>query len=72
MLEPKANKKRNYYKTYGGEAQAGARTFLVRYYDEKDDNYPCDGPFNTHDDAISASREYLRKGVCAWVVAYNE
>jgi|TARA_R110000851_G_scaffold169112_1_gene315269 hypothetical protein len=71
MSEPKANKKRSYYKTYASGASAAALAYLVRHYDEKDNDYPCDGPFNTRDGAISASMEYLRKGVCAWVVTYN-
>lgn len=72
MLATKAPKKRRYYSSQDGPSSASSHLFLVRYHDNSVDNYPCDGPFTNHEEAITASIEYLKKGICSWVVSYND
>jgi hypothetical protein len=46
--------------------------FLVRYHDLSEDSFLCDGPFGTREDADERVNEYLKKGICSWMVTYND
>ena len=72
MLKDSTPKKRNYYRSHGNTSIATSNAFLVRYVNKEATNYPCEGPFTDRDDAIAASIEYLKKGICSWVVSYND
>jgi len=45
---------------------------LVYKLIEVDNNLIADGPFSTLDEANQAMESYLAKGLCSWIVAYNE
>ena len=64
--------KRNYYKSHADGSSARYKMFLVRYHDSKEDSYLCDGPFKEQSEALETVSEYLRKGVCSWMVTYND
>ena len=44
--------------------------FLLKIIDDKD-AIKTIGPFAKEDDAIEALSNYLKSGVCSWVVSYN-
>ncbi len=72
MTRMAVKKRKN--KTFYG-AQKGTkrkRVYLVYKLVEKETNLVADGPFDTLDEANQAMESYLSKGLCSWVVTYNE
>ena len=65
-------KKRNYYKSSDGTSSSRYKMFLVRYYDLEQSSYACDGPYGDQKQALDIVHEYLKNGVCSWMVTYNE
>ena len=68
----KSSKKRNYYKPTTKDSPAHYKIFLVRYFDEQENSYLCDGPFGKKEEALETVNEYLRRGTCSWMVVYND
>lgn len=66
------SKKRKYYKPHTEKVSKNQRLFLVKYFDLKKDSCLCDGPFNQQEEALETVSEYLRKGICSWMVTYND
>lgn len=62
---------RKYFKSNpGGGPISAESTFLLKIIDDKD-AIKTIGPFAKEDDAIEALSNYLKSGVCSWVVSYN-
>lgn len=66
------SKKRRYYSSASDYATRRYKMFLVRYHDLSEDSFLCDGPFGTREDADERVNEYLKKGICSWMVTYND
>ena len=66
------SKKRNYYKPFVDGSSGRYKMFLVRYHDSKENSYLCDGPFKEQEEALETVSEYLRNGICSWMVTYND
>ena len=66
-----ADKKRRYYSVDGdGMAAAKKKIFLLRFENLKNE-IEAKGPF-MEEEAKEKLKEYLAKGVCSWLVTYNE
>lgn len=67
------NKKdRKYYRNYDGKsASTDKKIFLVRYCEDYKNIINEAGPFNKEEEAIATLSDYLRKGICSWLVTYN-
>jgi len=48
------------------------KVYLVYKLIETEKNLIADGPFESLDDANQAMESYLSKGLCSWIVTYNE
>jgi hypothetical protein len=46
--------------------------FLVRYHDLDENSFLCDGPYGNVEEAVETVNEYLRQGICSWMVSYND
>ena len=65
-------KTRNYYKSYNKEEGSTlAKVFLVRHC-ISDKEVAHDGPYGDEKGATEILNSYLREGVCAWIVSYND
>ena len=66
--------KRKKNKTFYG-AESGfhkKKVYLVYKLEETENNLIADGPFGDFDTAHQAMEGYLAKGLCSWIVTYNE
>jgi len=62
---------RKYFKSNpSGGPVSTESTFLLKIIDDKD-AIKTIGPFAKEDDALEALSNYLKSGVCSWVVSYN-
>ena len=65
-------KTRNYYKSYDEEGGSTlAKVFLVRHC-ISDEEVAHEGPYGDEKGATEILNTYLRDGVCAWIVSYND
>ena len=48
------------------------KVFLLRYQDDINREIKEEGPFKDEDRAKERLSSFLRKGVCSWLVSYNE
>jgi hypothetical protein len=67
------DKKRKYYshrEEYS--AKKGQLVYLLRYQDSGDAAIKNEGPFDSEDNAKDRLSVLLRKGICSWLVTYNE
>ena len=64
--------KRKYFaRSEEGAPAALHKVFLLRYW-KKDIQTVCnDGPYADEKEAHKVLAEYLKKGICSWVVTYN-
>jgi len=66
-------KKRSYYGPQQGHSERSThRIYLLRYQDLEDEQIKNEGPFANEDSAKDRLNSFLRKGICSWLVAYNE
>jgi hypothetical protein len=72
MRRMAAKKKKN--KTFYGAKPTlpNQKVYLVYKLIEAEKNLIADGPFEKLDDANQAMEGYLAKGLCSWIVTYNE
>jgi len=63
-------KKKKYFKPNGDGIATTRLSFLIRWLD--DATVKNDGPFFNEQEAENALRDYLMRGVCSWIVKYNE
>ena len=69
-MAPKRKKNKTFYGVEGYKSKQ--KVYLVYKLVESDNNLIADGPFPTLDEANQAMEGYLAKGLCSWIVAYNE
>jgi len=50
----------------------GRKVYILYKFDMRAQELVSDGPFLNKTDAYNKMRECLGKGVCSWVVVYNE
>ena len=50
----------------------GKKVYILYKFDMKAQELVSDGPFLNKNDAYNKMQESLGKGVCSWVVVYNE
>ena len=68
-----ATKKKKNKTFYGaGADKRKRRVYLVYKLIETENNLISDGPFDSLDDANQAMEGYLSRGLCSWIVMYNE
>ena len=63
-------KKKKYFKPNSNGIATRRLSFLIRWLD--DATVKNDGPFFNEQEAENALRDYLKRGVCSWIVKYNE
>jgi hypothetical protein len=65
-------KNRNYYtKTKDGTPQT-PKIFLVRYEHPDENTITNEGPFTNKTEATEKLTSFLKKGICSWLVSYND
>ncbi len=66
-----ADKKRRYYGVNpDGLSSAGKKVFILRFQNLRNE-IEATGPL-MEADANEKLKEYLSKGICSWLVSYNE
>jgi hypothetical protein len=73
----KNNSKRKYYKSASnkdGEVISSPlyKMFLVRFHNKEDGTVQTEGPFPEKEKADQILNSYLKRGICSWLVSYNE
>jgi hypothetical protein len=66
-----ADKKRRYYGVSGDGLSSPTKKIFLLKFQNLDDEIEADGPF-IEQEANERLKEYLAKGVCSWLVSYNE
>lgn len=68
-----STKKRKYYSNDGtGVAKSAKKAFLLKWINNSTGVVMQDGPYFNEKDASEMLGEYLKSGICSWLVAYNE
>ena len=68
-----ATKKKKYYKPSGDGIAIPVRGYLVKSLQESSSLIEKnDGPFTDESEAIELLRQYLKSGICSWVVNYYD
>ena len=73
----KSASKRKYYSSSmsnNGEIISSSqyKLFLVRIHDEESGSVQTEGPYPEEEKANHVLNSYLKKGICSWLVSYNE
>ena len=68
-----AIKKRSFF----GVERSGNSTnteacFMLRWFEERNDDVLQEGPFYSLDAALGARNDKLTPGICSWLVKYND
>jgi len=63
-------KKKKYFKPNSRGVSAAKLSFLIRWLD--DATVKNDGPFFNEQEAEETLHSYLKRGVCSWIVKYND
>tara|TARA_R100000008_G_C3549481_1_gene149522 strand:+ start:441 stop:671 length:231 start_codon:yes stop_codon:yes gene_type:complete len=76
-MKTSKNKNRKYFKPGLGtadESQASNKfkIFLLRYHDDETNSVLNEGPYSNEEEAMYVLNNYLKQGICSWVVTYNE
>ena len=69
-MAPKKKKNKTFYGVKGGIANQ--KVYLVYNLSDPDNKLVADGPFESLKEAKQAMERYLSKGLCSWIVTYNE
>jgi hypothetical protein len=67
-------RKRKYFHTSSdasGPVSSQYKMFLVRYHDEDSNAVQNDGPHSKEEVAVDVLNDYLKRGICSWLVSYN-
>tara|TARA_Y100001973_G_C5034198_1_gene249556 strand:- start:387 stop:587 length:201 start_codon:yes stop_codon:yes gene_type:complete len=63
-------KKKKYFKPNSRGVSTAKLSFLIRWLD--DATVKNDGPFFSESEAEETLHSYLKRGVCSWIVKYND
>ena len=63
-------KKKKYFKPNSQGVSTAKLSFLIRWLD--DTTVKNDGPFFNESEAEETLHSYLKRGVCSWIVKYND
>jgi hypothetical protein len=63
-------KKKKYFKPNSQGVSTAKLAFLIRWLD--DATVKNDGPFFNEQEAEETLHSYLKRGVCSWIVKYND
>ena len=63
-------KKKKYFKPNSRGVSTAKLSFLIRWLD--DATVKNDGPFFNQREAEETLHSYLKRGVCSWIVKYND
>lgn len=63
-------KKKKYFKPDSRGVSTAKLSFLIRWLD--DATVKNDGPFFNKKEAEETLHSYLKRGVCSWIVKYND
>ena len=67
------NKKRQYYGLGDGNVSTRTdRIFVLRGEDSEKEEIKNEGPFANEEKAIERLNSFLKRGICSWLVTYNE
>jgi hypothetical protein len=71
-----AKKKRQYFKTLEDGVAAPVHGYVVKWVEEirdlSDMEIKNEGPFVNKNTAESLLQDYLKSGICSWVVSYHD
>ncbi len=65
-----STKKKKYFKPDSSGVSSNQLSFLIRWID--DAVIKNDGPFLNQREAEETLCSYLKRGVCSWIVKYND
>ena len=72
MTMSQVSGKRKYFsRSKEGTTTPLRKVFLLRYCDKETEAIHSDEPYADEKLALRALTEYLKKGICSWVVTYN-
>ena len=63
---------RKYYRASNAGAPRYQKTFLLRIVDTETDAITNEGTYTNKTEATEKLTSFLRKGVCSWLVSYND
>ena len=77
VAKEKSTSKRKYYSSSVNKdgdviSSSQYKLFLVRIHDEESGSIQTEGPYPEEERANHVLNSYLKKGICSWLVTYNE
>tara|TARA_R110000744_G_scaffold288002_1_gene399094 strand:+ start:1345 stop:1551 length:207 start_codon:yes stop_codon:yes gene_type:complete len=67
-----AARTKRYFKSNSTGISKTSLAFLIRWFDVKDSTVKYDGPFFDEEQAEDRLHSYLKRGVCCWIIRYND
>ena len=65
-------KTKKYYKSNSSGISEAGLAFLIKWFDVENSIIKYDGPFFNEERAEDILRSYLKRGVCSWIIKYDD
>jgi len=66
-----ATKNRKYFKSNDDGVATSYYGYILKWIDLEDMSIKSEGPFSDQKEATTKLSDYLRSGVCSWLVTYH-
>lgn len=67
-----STKTKKYYKPNGRGVSEASLAFLIKWFDVENSTIKYDGPFFNEETAEDMLYAYLKRGVCSWIIKYDD
>jgi hypothetical protein len=65
-------KRKKYFKLNSSGLSQAELVFLIKWFDQKDSAIKYEGPFLNEKDAVDVLNQFLKQGLCGWIIRYND
>tara|TARA_B100000287_G_C20339759_1_gene665327 strand:+ start:43 stop:249 length:207 start_codon:yes stop_codon:yes gene_type:complete len=63
---------KKYFKFNDNGLSQAKLVYIIKWLDQKDAAIKYEGPFLKEEDAICTLNEFLKRGLCSWIIRYDD
>ena len=67
-----STKRNKYYKFNDSGLSQSQLVFMIKWVDDSDKKINYEGPFLKEEDAIDTLNDFLKRGLCSWIIKYDD
>ena len=67
-----SGKRKKYFRFNGNGLSQAEIVFMIKWFDNNDSVIKYEGPFSNEEDAIHKLNEFLKQGLCSWIIRYDD